>query len=1386
LTTSRQAVTLQVARRSFHGSPATGNGKSMAESSDQYPAENLDATGEFFSVGGPLHAVRAGYVRRPADEQLYRTLFSGHYAHVIAPDRTGKSSLIASTSARLQNNGVKVAIIDLEQIAERDGGADAGRWYYSIVYRLLRQLRLKVDLLAWWQDKAILSFRQRLVEFFIEIILPNIDEPVVVFVDQIQCTADLPFAEHLLASIRAAHNARSTEPEFSRLSFALIGECDPSTLVSDVELSPFVVSREIMLGDFTRSDLDIFVTELNLSGENAIRALDRIFDWTSGHPYLTQKLCRAITREKVRGNIEEQVDRIAVQQLAGRAALHSEPHMSHLHRLITAAGKLRDGMLNTYGKLRKGIAVPYDAESKAHSRLLASGLVVRDSNDLLIVKNRLYRSVFTTRWANENLPLHWRGPAIAAGLFLLFATIPFLYTQVLPRPYANLMFNPSVTLEQVAAAHRSLQSFPGHGEDADRLYRTVLTDRAALATELGTITQIESYARLLDPSGATADSLLALFWDRQVKNALRDERRDDALIASLESLVETTPWRRRRAATLIGDDYPQLVGTIPGQRVQRMAFDPADVSMHFVEGANVETWNLAENALQEQSTWVVSALDVTPLVRRVVVDREGVVTRIGLSINVSHARLSDLLVKLIAPSGRSVDLQFRQASSSSIESIRIDRTELDSLKGELLAGTWSLSTRDEAIGIDGHLVGWDLSLNSQVLVESFDRGLDIPDPFEKAPDSLWLSPSGKYAIARSSQSDGVRLWDLSTAQAVRTIAVPASDTVIGISPELGYVVTAGGDAVNVWRTSDGRRQASMPVGIASQQIRLSEDRQHLLVQSRGESNTIFELWSLDSMKSVARLAVAGTPALVTIDASGSHLAVADYDRSVRVWDFRGSTLLAQFNLVSQPSRILLSPDGRRLGAVHGDRGVSLWHADVPDAPLLQERQTAQWQIAFSGTGQSFVAGSPRYGFQVYRSYDGRVTGPLLGSGMADNATTTVSFSNDERFIVTASPATSSRAWRAPRPAQLRASADSAEVESAHRLWREAGNSVSAISPGGDQLAIGDSDGHVHIVAVDAAENAIADANDEVSYLGHAAPVTAIAFSRDGSLVASAAGNGSIRLWDSGTGSPKPFTVHAPIEASDQMQFSPDNLRLAVNGGRRVWVVSTATGNILSEIELGETHASMAFANDEQLYLGGESGTLRLLAPDRSGSWNLRNVWTGTSGLRRLAVSPTLAKLVLVNASNEVRSLDLRNGRVSELTLTMPDVVSDILFNIGETRVLLRTPRWIHRAALSGAGLVWMDAIRAPKAMPGSKMILDPNRAMRNTAQAAPTSEVRDNDKVLILTREAGFAEMAELQFDYSDGPSLIGKREELLDEWRSKLAVEPQTAPMPLVAVDTP
>ena len=130
------------------------------ESNDQ--RSNFDATGEFFSVGVALHAVRAGYIQRRADDLLHDAIMAGRYAHVVAPDRSGKSSLIAATAARLESKGCKIAILDLAQLGDRDGGTDAGRWYYSVAYRLLRQLRIRYDLQSWWQDKSILSNRQRL------------------------------------------------------------------------------------------------------------------------------------------------------------------------------------------------------------------------------------------------------------------------------------------------------------------------------------------------------------------------------------------------------------------------------------------------------------------------------------------------------------------------------------------------------------------------------------------------------------------------------------------------------------------------------------------------------------------------------------------------------------------------------------------------------------------------------------------------------------------------------------------------------------------------------------------------------------------------------------------------------------------------------------------------------------------------------------------------------------------------------------------------------------------------------------------------------------------------------------------------------------------------
>ncbi|MDX1404535.1 MAG: AAA-like domain-containing protein [Woeseiaceae bacterium] len=1338
----------------------------MAEKPKNIPPEALDKTGEFFSVGPPLHAVKPGYVSRTADELLYRTLADGHYAHVIAPDRTGKSSLIASTAARLQNNGFKVAVLNLSQISERDGGSDAGRWYYSIAYRLLRQFRLKVDLQTWWQDNSILSNRQRLVEFYSLVILPNVQDKIVIFVDDIQVLADLPFTEHLLASIRAAHNARATEPEFARLGFALIGECDPVSLVLDSSMSPFAISQEVRLDDFSREDLEIFAAELNLSASDASTALDRIYHWTAGQPYLCQKLARSVSREKISGDIAGHVDRIAMHQLGGRGALHSEPHLNHLHRLIVEDRKHHEPLLNLYGRIRKGLNVYHDPESGIQRRLLATGLVFVNSHGELAIRNRIYAYVFTARWANENLPLHWRGPALAAVIMLLLTAIPFAYTQLLPKPYMRVITTPTLDLETVSQAYSSLRSFPGHADTADRMFESILEFRARQATSRSEILQIAAFARQTPGSTMFADSLVAEFWDRQVDLAMREGRRDDALLASLEALVVSTQARRRRAATLVGDDYAMLLATNPPRQTDGIVFDADNVRLTYFSDAQISQWSFVDQVLVPQDPWVMTALEVTPLVRRVVVDQDGIVNRIGLTVNVSHARLADIRMKLIAPSGRTAELEFDQAASAANDEIRISREQIAPLVGEPLNGTWSLTLRDEAIGVTGHLMSWNLNLNSQLVVENFERGLDIPDPVEGASENLWFSPDGRHAIARASQSDSARLWDLGTAKAAGTIAVAAGEQVLGLSANAEYLVTTTQDAVILWRTADGRRSAVLDVGATG--AMLAVDGEHLLVPHRGDIDTRFDLWSLSAREVVAQLTVAGDPALLSIDRSASRLAIADYDRAVRIWNFQSSEIVSQIDLPLQPSHIELSANGESLGVVYGDEGVSLWRVERPEAPVMIESDRGRWQIAFSQSGARFLAGNPRHGYQVFRSRDGAISGPLLDTGDKAGMHMLLAFSSDESLVTTATGDGMARIWSAPQIAAVIPGSASAAPAPGYPLWSSSSDTIAALSPGGERIAIGDMSGHVHVMRIDESLRELSGEPEELSFLGHRAGVIAVAFSADASLVASAGADGTIRIWDGSSGLPRPFFGITPIRSVERMVFSPSSSQLAILSGQRAWVMDARTGAVLADFELGEMHADLSFAADGQLYLGSASGALHNLYADRTGNWHLRTVWQGSESIDRLAVSAVRQQIVMVDAKNDARILDIGSGAIGTTLLQLPATVSDIRFSRNETRVLFKVGHWIHRSLVTPDGLVWTDAVRAPNSVPGSRMAIDNSRLSGVTDRGAGI----DSDRVLVLTRDSGLARIAEIRFDYGAGPALFGNRLELIDEWTRKVRGE--------------
>ena len=1315
----------------------------MTGESDKPATPDNDATGEFFSVGSPLHAVKAGYIRRQADDLLVEAVNAGRFVHVLAPNRSGKSSLIAATVARLENDNLRVAVLDLEQNVPRDSETDAGRWYYNLAYRLLRQLRIRLDLQEWWQDKSMLGNSQRLLEFYTELILGQVEERIVVFIDGLQLIEQLPFADHLLASVRAAHDTRSLDPDFSRLTFVLVGECDPLTLAPDPLQSPFSVAQAITLGDFEREQLELFTTELNLPAEDASRALDRIYYWTSGHPYLTQKLARAISRADIDGDLDEAIDHLVVQQVSGRAATRNEPHLSHIHRRVVSDPE-REALLNLYGRIRKGVEVATDLGSSVQRKLLAMGLVVLEPGGSLQIRNRLYEAVFSARWANENLPSHWRFVAYVAAIILVMLAVPFWYTQWLPNPYVRVLTSVETEPETAQSTWLNLRSFPGHTESADAIYRQYLIERAELTDSELDMLKLAPMATALAGEERLGDRLTAEFWDRRVSLALRDEDRDEALLASIRSFSLSTRERRNRAAMLVGRDYPLLVDTLSPNPVGRLMYDPVNQVISRVDGASVSQWIGEDEGFRKTDPWELMALDVQPLVRRVAVDNDGDASRIGLSLTISHQRLDDLFIRLTAPSGKSVVVVPDVRRSSSIDEIRISPRQLRPLTGEDLRGTWSLSIRDQSPGVAGHLVGWNLTLNSQVLVESFQRGMNIPNPVEAAAESVWIDQGGRYAAARSRSGDNARLWDLAFGRPLGAVAATSNEDLVGLDATGQQLVTATSGYVHVWDVATGQLANTLPIDVGAQSLEVLGEAGLLFVRRQAETQMRYEVWSLSTGKPLYELEQDVVPVLHTVSADGRRLAVADFDRSVRVWDLESDELLAQVNLNYEPAELVLDYDGSSLGVVYQGTGVSQWRIEQPDSPVFEEFAEGDWRFAFSPGGDLSITGFSGIGFQVRRSVDGFLVGPLLGRGIAGDSGV-LAFSDDERSLLTPHGESGARLWDMPLVS------DSLIVED-HSMLSPALDAPLLVTPGAKQLLSADRGGHLHVVNLDNNQGALDDVFEEVSFLGHQGAIRFVSASSNGALAATLGEDDSLLFWDTRSGEPTPSSLRVPASSVVSMQFLPGDRELAVLTAGNLLIVDSGTGELADTIEFLEPQTSAAFVTPDSALVGSIGGTLQLLGKQDSG-WSATQIWRGDSAISHLAVSGRSGTLVVADASNQLYQLSLSSNEQVGPAMPMPSTIREIVLAPTGNTFFVRTDRWVHQVSITVDGLLWRNAVLVPR-VPGNANLLPESSG----SFLLPT--VTDSEVVI-----------ARFAFRDTSGPGLFGNQLELLQRWQERFAV---------------
>jgi WD40 repeat protein/class 3 adenylate cyclase/energy-coupling factor transporter ATP-binding protein EcfA2 len=454
----------------------------------------------------------------------------------------------------------------------------------------------------------------------------------------------------------------------------------------------------------------------------------------------------------------------------------------------------------------------------------------------------------------------------------------------------------------------------------------------------------------------------------------------------------------------------------------------------------------------------------------------------------------------------------------------------------------------------------------------------------------------------------VELWDVSTRKELRQLTDPAATksaepglAAVRYSPD-GRVIAAGAQQTNhvtLWDAASGRVIAgpitTNPPGGGAQSISFSPDSKRVAVP--GAPGTV-GIWEVATGERVGKpVAIGSATVSEAIFAGGGRTLIASDDSgSVSIVDVAsGRPVRPPLSVGSKPAGLLdVSPDGRLLAAATYEGSVFVWDPKTGaqyGAPLTSDTSPGN-DVVFSPDGQTLVSTHLRSAV-VWNIGGEQVIGKPLG-GPSD-LTTDVSFSPDGERLAAG---------------MLDGRTIVYDTVTRRPILRIDGSSIVtavAFRPDGTLVAVGTMDGHVRffdsksgaavgrvvnprgaaiwqvafspdgkLLAVDVDPNGVKGFNDQRRQgqvqlwdvdsrrrVGRAiAPgggsVLSVAFSRNGTLLATGSYRRRLDLWDVATQAHhgRPITVADDGPAS--VAFDPSGRFVAAGGAIgpvRVWGVA---------------------------------------------------------------------------------------------------------------------------------------------------------------------------------------------------------------------------------------